>query len=180
MKTTGHVYFIKPVGMRGPIKIGFSASPLNRLEAITVWSPFPLEVVVTIPGARKLGWAIHRCLASAHSHHEWFHATDGVVSLVEKLKAGVPIEQAIDLSKPEGSIRKPARRSYSPEWRRARSARALIRFAARRGDVAWPDVPAWVSAICEGQGCSPDQYAAVVSYVSELRAMALHAEARSQ
>lgn len=43
------VYFVKPVGMDGPIKIGCTTTPAARIESLTIWSPFPLEVLVTIP-----------------------------------------------------------------------------------------------------------------------------------
>lgn len=92
------VYFIKPVGIAGPIKIGCSEYVDVRLACLAAWSPLPLEIVVTIPGSFDLERNIHECLARSYSHKEWFHATDEVTGLVGKLLAGVPIEEALDLS----------------------------------------------------------------------------------
>lgn len=44
------IYFIRPVGQRGPIKIGCSYLPLDRLRGLCQWSPLPLEVVATCDG----------------------------------------------------------------------------------------------------------------------------------
>ena len=103
---TGFVYFIRPVGLPGPIKIGFSKVPARRLLDLTVWSPFPLEVVATVPGTTMLETNIHQCLARSHDRHEWFFPTNDVTGVVAKLVAGLPIERAIDLSARQGTIRK--------------------------------------------------------------------------
>lgn len=99
------VYFIKPVGMDGPIKIGFTKSAEQRLTNLTRWSPFPLELLVAIPGGQKLEYAIHGRFAHAHQRNEWFTPTPEMLDAIAKLKAGVPVEQAINLKKPTGSIR---------------------------------------------------------------------------
>lgn len=98
MKSPNIVYFIKPVGLYGPIKIGCATVPQDRLLSLSAWSPWPLEILVTIPGSYRLEQDIHECMARSYSHREWFHATAEVLALVEKLRAGVPIEQAIDLT----------------------------------------------------------------------------------
>ena len=43
-----YVYFIKPIGMDGPIKIGCSVSPDRRRETLEWWCPFPLEILAEI------------------------------------------------------------------------------------------------------------------------------------
>ena len=62
--TTLQVYFVRPVGMRGPIKIGCSKLPENRIKSLMVWSPFELEIAVAIPGNFKLEKAIHEVRVS--------------------------------------------------------------------------------------------------------------------
>jgi T5orf172 domain len=99
------VYFLRPKGMEGPVKIGCSGMPHVRLEAYLPWSPFPLEIVATVPGEYALERNIHDCLAASHSHSEWFHATPMVRDLVAALQAGTPIGQALDLSDRVGNIR---------------------------------------------------------------------------
>lgn len=48
------VYFIKPVGLAGPIKIGCSYSPEKRRSALDCWSPFALEIIAQIDGGANL------------------------------------------------------------------------------------------------------------------------------
>lgn len=103
--TTGHIYFIKPVGTDGPVKIGFSTRPEGRLFELLEWSPVDLEIAHTMPGTYALEYAIHGCLALDHIRREWFRATPRVVRLLEDLRAGVSIEDAVDLSVSEGNIR---------------------------------------------------------------------------
>lgn len=103
-----YVYFIKPAGMEGPIKIGCSMVPEERLISLASWSPFPLELVVAVPGDRDLERNIHECFASDFSHHEWFRPSQKLTALMAALKAGTPIVDAIDLSMRTGTIpRKP-------------------------------------------------------------------------
>lgn len=42
------VYFLRPVGEEGPVKIGVSEVPENRLRTYMVWSPMILEVAAKI------------------------------------------------------------------------------------------------------------------------------------
>lgn len=104
------IYFIRPIGEIGPVKIGCSRVPENRLHLMTRWSPQPLEVVHSFDGSFKLEANIHACLADAHIHWEWFRPTPQVVGLVDRLQAGIPIELALDLSNRVGTIRVPRMR----------------------------------------------------------------------
>lgn len=98
------IYFIKPVGMVGPIKIGCSGMVTERLVQIAAWSPFPLEIVYSEPGEHELERRLHRCFADYHSHLEWFHPGERLIAALEKLKAGSRIAEAIDLDDLRGSI----------------------------------------------------------------------------
>lgn len=106
MSRPSYIYFIKPVGMSGPIKIGCSYTPKGRLSTLSTWSPFALEIVATIEGGQKLERNIHECFADLHSHREWFHAGTHLIEAIEKIKSGVPVECAINLNKRIKSIRK--------------------------------------------------------------------------
>lgn len=66
------VYFLRPIGMNGPIKIGCSAKPHLRLAAYFPWSPYPLEIAATIPGDERLERRFHAKFVDDHTHHEWF------------------------------------------------------------------------------------------------------------
>lgn len=103
-QTPREVYFLKPVGMDGPIKIGCGFEPRERLGSYMALSPYPLEIILTIPGNLALERNIHDCFIDCHSHSEWFRAEPRLLAAIEALKAGVPVEEAIDLSKRLGSI----------------------------------------------------------------------------
>lgn len=66
------VYFMRPVGQAGPVKIGCSVMPERRLLALSEWSPVPLEIVATIPGRGDLEGRFHVHFADDYSHREWF------------------------------------------------------------------------------------------------------------
>lgn len=85
------IYFIKPIGMEGPIKIGVSVDTEARCAQLAHWSPFPLEVVLTIPGDRATEKALHDQFADDHSHGEWFHASPQLLRFMAETKAGVPV-----------------------------------------------------------------------------------------
>ena len=138
------VYFIKPVGMDGPIKIGCSSVPAKRLEDLSVWSPFPLEVIATAPGSYKVEQALHQRFAFLHSHREWFHANPELTVAIRRIASGVPIEKAVDLSLVTGSIRKSGKGGRPvPEYRKGhRSYSARVRWAQKKvrklgEDTAW-------------------------------------------
>lgn len=135
------VYFIKPIGMAGPIKIGCAVNPVNRLCGLITWSPFPLEILVTIPGDYTLERNIHHCLADTHSHREWFHPSEKLSGLIAALKAGTPIEEAIDLTKRIGSIR--TRAPWGASHRRYMGYKCRFTWASRklRDDDAYYDEP---------------------------------------
>src|SRR3546814_4084305 len=49
------VYFIRPIGQAGPVKIGCSVGPNKRRHELETWSPVPLEIVDEIDGGFDLG-----------------------------------------------------------------------------------------------------------------------------
>src|SRR5688572_3434288 len=117
-----YIYFLKPVGMSGPIKIGCSYLPECRLRSLTCWSPFPLEMIVTVPGTRSLENMLHGCFADALTHFEWFHPIPALLAGIAALKAGKPLDEAFDLQTAAGSIRNRAHKRFvKPETTRARS-----------------------------------------------------------
>ena len=72
------VYFIKPIGMEGPIKIGCSFSPTARRETLETWSPFALEIVAEIEGEFRLERQFHALFSDSHQRREWFTATPAI------------------------------------------------------------------------------------------------------
>lgn len=125
------IYFVRPIGMAGPIKIGCSKQVEFRIDGLATWSPYPLELIVTIEGQGGLERNIHECFADLHSHKEWFHPGKSLLEFIEKLKAGVPVDQAIDLSKRIAPIVAiGGKRPALPEMEGYRSYVARLRWAA--------------------------------------------------
>lgn len=110
------IYFMKPVGMDGPIKIGCTKFAKSRLYHMAIWSPIPLEIVATAPGTFDMEWGLHFHFAAERLHHEWFRASPRLVALVEAIKAGTPLTDlvAIKDAKARRDALKAARRMASP------------------------------------------------------------------
>lgn len=83
-----HVYFIKPIGMAGPIKIGQSATPGVRLQHLNCWAPFPLEIVAQIEGGRELEERFHAAFVDHHERLEWFTAHPDIISVIAAINDG--------------------------------------------------------------------------------------------
>lgn len=127
-----HVYFIKPAGMSGPIKIGCSYLPANRLIDLTMWSPFKLEVIGFVEGTTKDERFLHRCFAHLHSHAEWFHPAPQLQEAIQNiLEKGVLY--ARDNLTPTGKIRSHAR---SPEFKARMSVSQRKSWAQRKAKAA--------------------------------------------
>lgn len=105
-EVTSVVYFLKPVGMPGPIKIGRTVDIRKRLATFASWSPIRLEVAASVVGSAALERRLHETFAFAHSHLEWFYPVDELLQGISALQQGADVEQAFDLSKKTGSIRK--------------------------------------------------------------------------
>lgn len=86
------IYFMKPVGMDGPIKIGCSKWPDHRILNISAWSPVPLEMMAVAEGNHTLERHLHRQFQ--RSHREWFHPTQDLLDGIKAVAGGASIEQA--------------------------------------------------------------------------------------
>ncbi|MEN5103813.1 GIY-YIG nuclease family protein [Brucella anthropi] len=129
-----YVYFIKPFGMDGPIKIGVSEYPQKRIETLAVWSPFQLEIIAEAPGSLADEQFIHSCFADVHSHKEWFNASPLLLKTIEKVKQTNSIDWVRRELKPIGPIRNTGKGSrVCPEYRKGlRSYSSRIRHAENR------------------------------------------------
>ncbi len=125
------VYFIRPVGAEGPVKIGFSSNIEKRLDQLSIWSPFPLEVAVAIEGDGTLERMLHCCFADLHTHKEWFKASPRISDLIAKLRAGVPVRDAIDLKAPTGKLLEYAKRDRATDWMRTERGRTFLSLQTR-------------------------------------------------
>lgn len=82
------VYFLRPVGRRGPVKIGCTVDVPQRLKTYCSWSPTPLEVAAQMPGDHMLERRLHTLFIAHHSHHEWFHACDEIDAVIDAIREG--------------------------------------------------------------------------------------------
>lgn len=82
------VYFLRPTGHEGPIKIGHSRMVETRIQPYFFWSPIPLELVAKVPGDETLERRLHAAFADLHSHHEWFHASPRITAVIDAVLAG--------------------------------------------------------------------------------------------
>lgn len=101
---SGFVYFIKPVGQAGPIKVGHSAYPPERLGSLQTWSFVELEIISRFAGTRADEKAIHQRFADCQVRGEWFEAVEDLVSLAEGIRAGGKLEDLIDLTVKTGKL----------------------------------------------------------------------------
>lgn len=122
------VYFCKPVGVAGPIKIGCTSYLEERINALMDWSPVDLELIVCIPGNLQLERKIQNLFVEAHIRKKWFHPVPDMLKGIEGLKAGVAVEHAFDLENPKARLR-------SKLTHKARSFRFKALYP-REGDVA--------------------------------------------
>lgn len=82
-------YFMRPVGMRGPVKIGCSDCPRLRLVDMQRWSPFALEIAATVEGPPSIERRFHARFVHLHSHFEWFNADDDLTRTIDEISRGV-------------------------------------------------------------------------------------------
>ena len=142
------VYFIKPVGMAGPIKIGCSSRPSERAYMMTLFSPVKLEVALKIPWSFDLEKNIHLCFADCHSHGEWFHPIPRLLKAIDDMAMGVPTELAIDLSsKKAKSIRN--KQVWPPLSRQKMSVLHKVRGACNKIGVSYFRAPSKIRHIMD-------------------------------
>ena len=152
------VYFARPIGMPGPIKIGCTTNIETRLSSLSTWSPFPLELILTIPGDAKLEGAIHDRFAGDHLHREWFSPSDGLLAFIRRVISGEGVEAVLTcIPCTPGAFRKSRRRMYSPwgaDRREIASYRARLYWARRRlsTDDQYATFPSGVSCIVSVHG----------------------------
>lgn len=99
----GKIYFLRPIGVIGPIKIGFARVTEKRLSYYMSLSPFPLEKIAECEGSIHEERAVHNHFADCLSHAEWFHPIPRLLAAVAAIKAGAPLSEAIDLRDFRGS-----------------------------------------------------------------------------
>ena len=139
------VYFMKPIGLDGPIKIGCSHLPISRLEQIAVWAPFPLEIIGRVPGSFADESFLHQCFADLHYHHEWFYAAPKLQAAIQSVIAAGGIDGVRATLVPVGRI-KGGKRTVVPGHEGYRSYSGRIRWACQKLRV---DTDEQITYYCE-------------------------------
>jgi len=129
------VYFIRPIGMDGPVKIGCSYVPRSRLVSLMAYSPVPLEIAATADGSVDDEQRMHSAFAADHSHREWFRFTPRLGAVIERVKAGESIDSILADIDPSGSANRAISGTQWSVGRRAYHSATvrLIAAAARAG-----------------------------------------------
>ncbi len=78
-----HVYFLRPIGEIGPVKIGCSEMPVKRLRCVEIWSPVQLELIVSVPGDCREESILHQMFGDQRRHGEWFDYSDQLGSVID-------------------------------------------------------------------------------------------------
>lgn len=102
------VYFLRPIGMEGPVKIGSSDKPERRLREYFVWSPYPLEIAATIDGGLDLERRFHSLFRADRTHHEWFRASPELSAVIAAIRDGRFNTDALPVARSIGRI--------NPKW----------------------------------------------------------------
>lgn len=82
------VYFIRPVGQKGPVKIGCTTLLRDRLAGLNMWSPLLLEVAAITPGAYDLERRFHALFLASRDRGEWFHWSQELEDVIAGVAAG--------------------------------------------------------------------------------------------
>src|SRR3546814_6699604 len=81
------VYFIRPIGQAGPVKIGCSVGPNKRRHELETWSPVPLEIVAEIDGGFDIERCFHAKFQDTHERREWFTWSQGLDDTITAINA---------------------------------------------------------------------------------------------
>jgi len=79
------VYFIQCEGF---VKIGYSHSPIRRLDAIQTSNPFACRLLGTVAGGSAVELELHQALAEHRHVGEWFRLTPEVRAIIDGLLQG--------------------------------------------------------------------------------------------
>lgn len=85
---SGQIYFLlcRPEGSLGRVKIGWTRSLRNRIRAVETSSPYPIELIVSVPGNSNHEKKLHWLFSGLRSHGEWFDAADNLLDFISSVK----------------------------------------------------------------------------------------------
>ena len=137
----GYVYFMRPVGMPAPVKIGWAYDPAKRLKDFDLRSPLRLVLAASMPGNLSLERQFHAAFRDSHSHGEWFFGSSALTRTIEAVAAG-----AFDVSTLPAPQQLPRTCTWkiTPVIRERRSLSRLLTNHQRRTNIPTPYLDACV------------------------------------
>ena len=79
---TGYIYFAQ-MENTGPIKIGISNDPHNRIISLNTSSPYPIRLLYFTPGCEQDEKQLHYCFRNFCIRSEWFHPANEILNTIE-------------------------------------------------------------------------------------------------
>lgn len=181
MSAPKHIYFIKPIGMDGPIKIGCSDKPAKRLITLAAWSPFELELIGSVPGTFSDESRLHRRFSDLHTRKEWFMSSPLLRQTIERVLAGEPIAAVCKDLKEKKSIKGQKRPVRTPDrelfLKYGHRVRAALSSVWRSGEHVRHYQPADIGMIMHNWRCdrmighepitpTPEQFARLEEFIA--------------
>lgn len=83
------VYFVRRADGEGPVKIGCSIRPEERLSQVMTWAPYPLVIAARVAGDEDLERRFHEQFRAQWSHREWFFPSAELDAAIAAVAAGV-------------------------------------------------------------------------------------------
>lgn len=162
----GHVYFVRPIGMAGPIKIGHSTQCSRRVVELSSFSPFPLEIAAKIAGGEALEARFHTKFRHLHSHAEWFLPGRDLLAAIKQIVAGEFVLSSLPLA--GTALNKYVGRW--DDWERERAS-LLMRLAAKTTRIGLA-APAWVKnavevVVTDNETQRADCISAIEAYIAD-------------
>ena len=91
-----NIYFLRPVGAQGPVKIGSSVRPLQRLRDYQIWSPVLLELAACCPCRSNTEVYLHRHFLDTWMHGEWFAWSEELEGLISHIAVHNDLPEWVD------------------------------------------------------------------------------------
>ncbi len=85
----GSVYFIKD-DERDMVKIGHSATPVDRMRALQVGSAGHLRLIGIMAAPRAFEATLHQAFREGHTRGEWFYDRDMISLFLHDVTDGMP------------------------------------------------------------------------------------------
>jgi len=79
---------------QGRIKIGCSYRPAKRLEALSIWSPYPIKIIAVAVGDFAVERQLHAHFAADRLHREWFRYSSELMDVIHRMSRGATFEEA--------------------------------------------------------------------------------------